>query len=98
VRRAYIGVATSAPRTGTGARVSSVVPGGPAARAGLRDGDVIVAIGAKRVRGTIDVSAAVFAARPGQRLHLEYRRSGRKRTTDVRLSRRPAQPPPQARG
>jgi S1-C subfamily serine protease len=98
VRRAYIGVATSAPRTGTGARVSSVVPGGPAARAGLRAGDVIVGIGAKRVSGTLDVSAAVFAARPGQRLHLEYRRSGRRRATDVRLSRRPVQPPPQASG
>jgi putative serine protease PepD len=98
VRRAYIGVATSAPRTGTGARVSSVVPGGPAARAGLRAGDVIVGIGAKKVSGTLDVSAAVFAARPGQRLHLEYRRSGRRRATDVRLSRRPVQPPPQASG
>jgi putative serine protease PepD len=98
VRRAYIGVATSTPRTGTGARVSSVVPGGPAARAGLREGDVIVAIGSAKVSGTIDVSSAVFAARPGERLHLEYRRSGRRRSTDVRLSRRPAQPPPQASG
>jgi putative serine protease PepD len=98
VRRAYMGVATSAPRTGTGARVSSVVPGGPAARAGLRTGDVIVRIGATKVTGTLDVSAAVFAARPGQRLHLEYRRSGRRRSADVRLARRPARPPPQARG
>jgi putative serine protease PepD len=98
VRRAYLGVATSAPARGTGARVRSVVPGGPAARAGLRGGDVIVALGTARVRGAGDVSQAIFAARPGQRLHVEYRRHGRARTADVRLSRRPSQPPPQASG
>jgi putative serine protease PepD len=98
VRRAYLGVATSAALRGTGARVSSVVPGGPAAHAGLRAGDVIVRIGTARVRGTGDVSAAIFAARPGQRLELRYRRRGRTRTAEVRLSRRPTRPPPQARG
>jgi putative serine protease PepD len=98
VRRAYMGVATTAARTGTGARVSTVVPGGPAARAGLRPGDVIVRLGSAKVTGAQDIGAAVFAARPGQRLHVEYRRAGRRRGADVRLARRPARPPPQARG
>src|SRR4051812_40166974 len=98
VRRAYLGVATSAPARGTGARGTSVVPGGPAARAGRRGGDVIVALGTAPVHGTGDVSQAIFAARPGRRLHVRYRRHGRARSATVRLSRRPSQPPPQAQG
>jgi S1-C subfamily serine protease len=90
VRRAYLGVTTGVAPAGGGARVRSVVPGGPAAGIGLRAGDVIVRIGREPVRTTADVGEAVFAARPGQRVRVEYRRGGRTRTADVRLARRPA--------
>jgi putative serine protease PepD len=98
VRRAYLGVSTGVSRAGTGAVVRSVARGGPAERAGLRAGDVIVGIGGRRVSGSAEVSAAIFAARPGQTLRLEYRRRGHRRTVDVHLARRPAVPPPGARG
>jgi putative serine protease PepD len=91
VRRAYLGVSTGVAGSGTGARVRSVVPGGPAAGAGLRAGDVIVRIGREPVRTTADVGEAVFGARPGQTVRLEYRRAGRTRAADVRLARRPAE-------
>jgi S1-C subfamily serine protease len=91
VRRAYLGVSTGAAPAGGGARVRSVVPGGPAARVGLRAGDVIVRIGPEAVRTASDVSEAVFEARPGQTVQLQYRRGGRTRTAGVRLARRPAQ-------
>jgi putative serine protease PepD len=91
VRRAYLGVSTGAAPAGGGARVRSVVPGGPAARVGLRAGDVIVRIGPEAVRTSSDVSEAVFEARPGQTVQLQYRRGGRTRTAGVRLARRPAQ-------
>jgi hypothetical protein len=44
------------------------------------------------------VSEAIFAARPGERLRMRFRRHGRSRTAGVRLSRRPSVPPPEARG
>jgi putative serine protease PepD len=68
------------------------VPGGPAARAGLRAGDVIVRIGTAPVGAARDVSEVVFGARAGQSVRVQYRRDGRTRTAAVRLARRPARP------
>jgi S1-C subfamily serine protease len=88
VRRAYLGVGTARPSIGSGALVRSVVARGPAARAGLRVGDVIVRIGDAPVAGAPDVVEAVFAARPGQTIRVQYRRDGRRRTAEVRLAPR----------
>jgi len=89
IRRAYLGVSTSA---GTGsAAVREVTAGGPAARAGLRTGDEIVAIGGRAVRDPDDVAAAVQDRHPGETLSVEVRRDGAERTFQVELATRPGQ-------
>jgi len=44
IKRAFLGVKTSDAATGTGAVVASVVAGGPADEAGLREGDRVVSV------------------------------------------------------
>jgi predicted metalloprotease with PDZ domain len=50
-RRAIIGVQLDSANGKDGARVREVSPGGPAAEAGVRAGDVIVAVNGKEVKG-----------------------------------------------
>ena len=63
-----------------GAYVDWVVKGSPAARAGLRQGDVIVRIGSTTVDTTAGVERALDATRGGQNIELAYVREGLQRT------------------
>jgi putative serine protease PepD len=83
VRRAYLGVTTTP--AGRGARVVEVAEGGPAARVGLRGGDVIVALAGRPVRNPDDLATAIADRRPRTRVEVEYRRGGRARSVEVRL-------------
>ena len=58
------------------ARVNEVLPGKPAAAAGLEAGDVITAINGVLMRSPADV-ATVTNAHPGERLRFTLRRDGR---------------------
>jgi S1-C subfamily serine protease len=89
VRRAYLGVTASDPESGSGALVAGTAPGGPAGRAGLRAGDVIVAVDGRRVNGPAALTAAIEDQRPARRVRIEYRRGGRTRSADVVLGVRP---------
>ena len=89
VRRAYLGVTTSNPERGSGALVAGTAEGGPASRAGLRAGDVILSIEGRRVNGPSGLVAAIEDQRPGRRVRIEYRRGARIRALDVRLGVRP---------
>jgi putative serine protease PepD len=89
IKRPYLGVSTADARTGTGAQVAAVVPGGPAARAGVRVGDRIVAIGGREVTQSTDVSAIVTARKPGDKIDVRVRRGGEERTVRVTLGTRP---------
>jgi S1-C subfamily serine protease len=88
VRRAYLGVTTTAARGG--ARVVDTAPGAPAARAGLRDGDVIVSVAGERVGGPAALAEEIERRRPGRRVLIELRRGSRTRSLEVELGRRPS--------
>jgi S1-C subfamily serine protease len=93
----------------SGALVESVVPGGPAAKAGIEagsadvtmngtrikaGGDVITAIDGNPVHGMDDVIAAVNAKKPGDTIQLTVDRGGNQRTVSVQLGQRPSHPQP----
>ena len=59
-----------------GVRVATVADGSPAARAGVRAGDLLVGAGGRPVWLVSDARAAAFLARPGERLAIELVRDG----------------------
>lgn len=78
-----------------GAVIASLVPGGPAADAGLRPGDVIVQVDGEAVTEAADVIRRVSGSAEGARLTLRILRQGRPQEVTVAPERRAA--PPQVR-
>ena len=91
IKRAYLGVETGPPdQGGSGALVKTVVPGGPANRAGLQIGDVIKSVGGQRVNDPSQLSTLVSAKSPGDQVAVVVDRGGVSRTVQVTLGIRPA--------
>ncbi|MCD6304520.1 MAG: Do family serine endopeptidase [Planctomycetes bacterium] len=72
-----------------GALVSSVAKDSPAARAGLKVGDFIVAVDGKAVENVNDLRNRIAEIRPGRTARLEIYRDGKKRTVQVKIGRQP---------
>jgi S1-C subfamily serine protease len=87
--RAYMGVRIEQ-ALGGGARVVEVVPGSPAARAGLRVDDVVLAADGRDIRSSDELPALVAERSPGQKLALRVRRDGRILQITVTLGRAPS--------
>ena len=74
VAHPYLGVSL-ADRSG-GATIASVTSGSPAQRAGLAAGDVITAVDGKSVSSSSDLTSAVAASSPGEKIVLTINRGG----------------------
>jgi thiol-disulfide isomerase/thioredoxin len=83
----YLGVQLAP--AGAGLRIASVLPEGPAAAAGLREGDVIVGMRGGPPGSVTSFIAAVRAAGPGVRLPLQLERGGQRITVEVPLGTAP---------
>ncbi len=68
-----------------GVLVSDVVPGSPAAKAGLTRGDVVVSVDGKPVKGSRALRNTVALAGPGAKVELAYFRRGERKSVRVEL-------------
>jgi putative serine protease PepD len=89
-----IGASLDGTYDGEGARIASsgtangkepIVPGGPAERAGLKPGDVIVAIDGKPVADGSELIVSIRTHSPGDTITLTLQRDGNERTVKVKL-------------
>src|SRR5204862_1673138 len=70
---------------GPGMRLSGTSPGGPAEKAGLLRGDVIVAIDGQKIDGLGDFMLVLNTHKPGDVLSVEVERDNAKETCHVTL-------------
>jgi len=79
--------------TPSGALVAEVWPGGSADRAGVRQGDVITAVGGQPAVDAASVGYAFGTRRVGDTVSVGLRRAGKDQSVNVRAQAAPATPP-----
>jgi putative serine protease PepD len=85
---AYLGVSLDG--SASSARVADVRPGTPAAKANLRAGDVVTAIGNTSVSSAEELTRAIDAYKPGETVTVKISRGGNTVTAQVTLASRPS--------
>jgi putative serine protease PepD len=90
VQHPYLGVFVQTPANRSGAEVAQVKSGSPAADAGLKAGDVITSFGGETIQSPDDLTAAVAAKAPGNKVSVTYVRNGTTKTTQVTIGTRPS--------
>ncbi len=97
IDRGWLGVAVedlpsqagTARRRNLGVGIATVDPRGPAARAGLQGGDILLAINGTAIDSSHDLIKAVSATPPGSAVSLTVRRGGKTLDVSVTVGHRP---------
>lgn len=87
--RPWLGIELSNP-IGGGVIVTWVAPGGPADRAGIEPGDVVMQIGNRAVNSPNDIDSAIQGMNPGDRIRIVILRGATTYTTVAKLAGAPA--------
>jgi len=74
-----------------GALVAELVPGGPAQKAGLQQGDLVLEVNGHKVKDQTDLTRQVAASHTGDNLNLTVLRGGKQIAVTVKSGVRPSQ-------
>lgn len=90
--RPYFGSIPDYGKEVEGLAISGVQPEGPAAKAGLKGGDVITQLGDTKVTDIELFQVALMKHKPGDKVMVKYQRDGKEHETEVTLGKRPSRP------
>jgi len=91
IERGWLGVSVQDAGNHAGVAIANVERTGPAARAGLRPGDIVTAVNGQKVESTQGLIRAVAAITPGGSARLTVRRGGGTVEIPVVVGRRPTE-------
>ncbi len=83
--RAMLGVTTET--ADNGAKVEEITKGSAAEKAGLKENDVITKVGDKKITTSDDLTAAIKAQKPGDKLDVTYLRDGKEQKVAAELGK-----------
>ena len=87
-RRAALGTVPDFAYSGEGVRLSGVNPGSPAEGAGLREGDVLVAVNGQPVNTLKEYADVLRKLEPGGAVKIRFLRGGELRSVETRVVER----------
>jgi serine protease Do len=93
IERGWLGVSVNDGVEGGGLLIAGLDRNSPAVRAGIRLGDVLVAVNGDRVETPNGLIKAVAAVPPGNNVRITVRRQGQELTIPVTVGRRPPDQP-----
>jgi serine protease Do len=89
IERGWLGVAVD--DRDAGVTIASIDRSGPAAKAGIRPGDVVVAVNGEKIESSRGLIRAVAVVPPGNSVRVTVRRQGREMEIPVSVGRRPSE-------
>ena len=87
-QHAFLGVTIDS--TASNALIAGVRGGTPAAKAGLKKGDVVTALGGHQISSPDELASIINSYKPGDSVKITYERGGKSHSAQVKLATRPS--------
>jgi S1-C subfamily serine protease len=87
-RKVILGIIPDFAYSGGGCRITGVVPGSPAEKSKLREGDVIIRINSNVVKSLKDLSDILKTLTPGNRVAITFLREGKEMKVEAEVVER----------